>query len=83
MKFYITTITVLGAQPEVTRVVLGCSDPAWLFFQEMSHKLHGKAIVSFRCSHEPPARSDAEKFRADAFLDEVFSDKGTFKRTLQ
>lgn len=84
MRFYTTTVTMLGNPPEVTRVVLGCREPAWAFFNEMAHRTHGKGLVSFRVSVEPPERSNEEKARAEALLDSVFPDKGSFEtRALQ
>lgn len=86
MQFYVTTVVQSvdrtdgkpGKMPQVTRVIIGCEEPARKLFTEMCARMTGRGVVSFRVAQDAPERSQDEKDRAEALLNMVFADRGSF-----
>lgn len=71
MKLYQITVTE-AAPPRVTRVVIGCEEPAREAFSSLCSILHGQGLVSFRIVEEMPQRTQEERDRAEAFMEMIF-----------
>lgn len=69
---YQITVTEFGIRPYVTRICIGCAEPARDTFDKLCSKLHGqKHLVTFRVVAQVPERSPEELERARQLVESV------------